>query len=108
VRERIHQLVITVVAVLEAATYGYMSYRYEHRAAWAAWALVLSVYLSMARPLPVTSHDILCQAELAAGQGVIRDVVQVASGAPASLAGKMALYGAAATMTPTVGHVWMR
>jgi hypothetical protein len=41
----------------------------------------------------------LYQAELAAGQGVIRDVVEVASDAGAPLAEKMALYGAAATMT---------
>jgi hypothetical protein len=53
----------------------------------------------MARPLPVTSRDILYQAELAAGQGVIRDVVEVASDQGAPLAEKMALYGAAATMT---------
>ena len=46
------------------------------------------------------SRDILYQAELAAGQGVIRDVVEVASDAGAPLAEKMALYGAAATMTP--------
>jgi hypothetical protein len=106
--KRVHQLVIAVVAILEAATYGYMSWRYEHPATWAAWALILarafaapllSVYLSMARPLPVTSRDILYQAELAAGQGVIRDVVEVASDAGAPLAEKMALYGAAATMS---------
>jgi hypothetical protein len=106
--KRIHRLVITVVAILEAATYGYMSYRYEHPATWAAWALILSralaapllsVYLSMARPLPVTSRDILYQVELAAGQGVIRDVVEVASDQGAPLAEKIALYGAAATMT---------
>jgi hypothetical protein len=38
VREkRIHQAVIAIVAVLEAATYGYMSWRYEHPLSWAAW-----------------------------------------------------------------------
>jgi hypothetical protein len=105
---RMHMFVIVVVTVLEASTYGYMSWRYESPATWAAWTLILSrafaapllsVYLSMARPLPVTSRDILYQAELAAGQGVIRDVVEVASDQGAPLAEKMALYGAAATMT---------
>jgi len=105
---RVHAFVIVVVTVLEASTYGYMSWRYEAPATWAAWALILSralaapllsVYLSMARPLPVTSRDILYQAELAAGQGVIRDVVEVASDQGAPLAEKMALYGASATMT---------
>src|SRR5690349_2871502 len=85
-----------------------MRWRYEPPGTGAAWALILaralaapllSVYLSMARPLPVTSRDILYQAELAAGQGVIRDVVEVASDQGAPLAEKMALYGAAATMT---------
>jgi hypothetical protein len=110
VREkRVHHAVIVIVTVLEACTYGYMSWRYESPATWAAWALILaralaapllSVYLSMARPLPVTSRDILYQAELAAGQGVIRDVVEVASDQGAPLAEKMALYGASAMMTP--------
>jgi hypothetical protein len=106
--KRVHQAVITVVTLLEAATYTYMSWRFESPAVWIAWLLILSralaapllsVYLSMARPLPVTSRDILYQAELAAGQGVIRDVVEVASDQGAPLAEKMALYGAAATMT---------
>ncbi|HEY1390334.1 MAG TPA: hypothetical protein VGF38_17490 [Ktedonobacterales bacterium] len=106
--KRIHQAVIAVVAVLEAGTYAYMSWRFESPADGIAWTLILarafaapllSVYLSMARPLPVTSRDILYQAELAAGQGVIRDVVEVASDQGAPLAEKMALYGAAATMT---------
>jgi methionine-rich copper-binding protein CopC len=106
--KRIHQAVIAVVAVLEAGTYAYMSWRFESPADTIAWTLILarafaapllSVYLSMARPLPVTSRDILYQAELAAGQGVIRDVVEVASDQGAPLAEKMALYRAAATMT---------
>ncbi|HEY7092738.1 MAG TPA: hypothetical protein VH393_06145 [Ktedonobacterales bacterium] len=107
--KRVHQAVIAVVTLLEAATYTYMSWRFESPAVWIAWLLILSralaapllsVYLSMARPLPVTARDVLYQAELAAGKGVIRDVVEVASDQGAPLAEKMALYGAAATMTP--------
>jgi hypothetical protein len=106
--KRVHQAVIAVVTLLEAATYTYMSWRFESPAVWIAWLLILSralaapllsVYLSMARPLPVTARDVLYQAELAAGKGVIRDVVEVASDQGAPLAEKMALYGAAATMT---------
>jgi hypothetical protein len=105
---RVHVAVMVVVAVLEAATYAYMSARYEHPAGVIVWALILaragaapllSVYLSMARSLPVTARDILYQAELAAGQGVIRDVVMVAADAGAPLADKMSLYGAAAVMS---------
>jgi hypothetical protein len=52
----------------------------------------------MARPLPVTARDILAQAELASGAGVIRDVVREAQDTSAPLADKIALYGASAVM----------
>jgi len=106
--KRVHTAVIIAVTVLEASTHGYMSWRYQHPATWAAWGLIssralaaplLSVYLSMARPLPVTARDIMAQVELAAGQGVIRDVVEVASDQGAPLGEKMQLFGASATMS---------
>ena len=106
---RLHQAVMFTVAALEASTYGYMSWLYEHPHNPVAWALILarasaapllSIYLSMARPLPVTSRDILYQVELASGKGVIRDAVTVANDANAPLADKMALYGASALMSP--------
>src|SRR5262249_53280243 len=74
-----------------------------------AWALILSralaapllsVYLAMARPLPVTARDILAQVELASGLGLIRDAVTIANDASASLSQKVALFGASAVMTP--------
>jgi hypothetical protein len=74
-----------------------------------AWALILSralaapllsVYLAMARPLPVTARDILAQVELASGVGLIRDAVTIANDASASLGQKVALFGASAVMTP--------
>jgi hypothetical protein len=103
----LHVLVMVSVAAIEAATYCYMAWRYEHPATALAWALIavraaaaplLAVYLSMARPLPVTARDILAQAELASGAGVIRDVVREAQDASAPLADKIALYGASAVM----------
>jgi len=108
--KRLHQLVMGVVAILEAATYAYMSATYDHPSSAVAWALILAragaapllaVYLSMARPLPVTSRDILAQAELASGMGVLRDVVNVANDTDATLDAKMRLYGASAVMQPT-------
>jgi hypothetical protein len=105
--KRVHQLVMLTVAALEAATYAYMSWRYESPATAVAWALImaralaaplLSVYLATARPLPVTARDILHEVELASGKGVIRDAVTIANDANAALSEKMALYGAAATM----------
>jgi hypothetical protein len=60
----------------------------------------LSVYLAMARPLPVTARDILAQVELASGLGLIRDAVTIANDASASLSQKVALFGASAVMTP--------
>src|SRR5260221_8250798 len=103
----LHVLVMVSVAAIEAATYMYMAWRYEHPATALAWALIavraaaaplLAVYLSMARPLPVTARDILAQAELASGAGVIRDVVREAQDTNAPLAHKIALYGASAVM----------
>jgi hypothetical protein len=55
----------------------------------------------MARPLAVTSRDILAQGELASGMGVLRDVVSVANDPDASLDTKMRLYRASAVMQPT-------
>lgn len=109
-QERIvHIVVMLGVAALESCMYTYMAWKYEHPAMWLAWSLIvaraasaslLSIYLSMARPLPVTSRDILYQAELASGAGLIRDVVREANDRDASLAEKMELYSASAIMTP--------
>jgi hypothetical protein len=106
---RLHRGVMATVAVLEAGTYAYMAWRYETPVSVVAWALILSralaapllsVYLAMARPLPVTARDILAQVELASGLGLIRDAVTIANDASASLSQKVALYGASAVMTP--------
>src|SRR5215467_4849174 len=100
---------MATVAVLEAGTYAYMAWRYETPISLVAWALILSralaapllsVYLAMARPLPVTARDILAQVELASGLGLIRDAVTIANDASASLSQKVALFGASAVMTP--------
>ena len=105
---RLHRGVMTTVAVLEAGTYAYMAWRYETLVSAVAWALILSralaapllsVYLAMARPLPVTARDILAQVELASGLGLIRDAVTIANDATASLSQKVALFGASAVMT---------
>jgi hypothetical protein len=63
-------------------------------------ALLLSVYLAMARPLPVTARNILAQVELASGLGLIRDAVTIANDSSASLSQKVALFGTSAVMTP--------
>jgi hypothetical protein len=106
---RLHRGVMATVAILEAGTYAYMAWRYETPVSLIAWALILSralaapllsVYLAMARPLPVTARDILAQVELASGLGLIRDAVTIANDASASLSQKVALFGASAVMTP--------
>src|SRR6185437_6689680 len=105
---RLHRGVMATVAVLEAGTYAYMAWRYETPVSVVAWALILSralaapllsVYLAMARPLPVTARDILAQVELASGLGLIRDAVTIANDASAALSQKVALFGASAVMT---------
>lgn len=104
---RLHVAVLGIVAVLEASTYAYMGALYDHPASVAAWAILiaracaaplLAVYLSMARPVPITARDILAQSELAAGKGLIRDVLTVASDPAAPLAEKAGLFGAVAIM----------
>jgi hypothetical protein len=106
---RLHRGVMATVAILEAGTYAYMAWRYETPVSVVAWALILSralaapllsVYLAMARPLPVTARDILAQVELASGLGLIRDAVTIANDASALLSQKVALFGASAVMTP--------
>jgi len=106
---RLHRGVMATVAVLEAGTYAYMAWRYETPISVVAWGLILSralaapllsVYLAMARPLPVTARDILAQVELASGLGLIRDAVTIANDASASLSQKVALFGTSAVMTP--------
>src|SRR5690242_6811674 len=106
---RLHRGVMATVSVLEAGTYAYMAWRYEIPVSVVAWALILSralaapllsVYLAMARPLPVTARVILAQVELASGLGLIRDAVTIANDASASLSQKVALFGASAVMTP--------
>jgi hypothetical protein len=106
---RLHRGVMATVAILEAGTYAYMAWRYETPVSLVAWTLILSralaapllsVYLAMARPLPVTARDILAQVELASGLGLIRDAVTIAHDPSASLAEKVTLFGASAVMTP--------
>ena len=107
---RMHETVMFIVAVLEASTYAYMSVRYEHPTNLMVWLLilaraaaapVLSVYLSMARVLPVLPRDILYQVELATGKGVLRDTVELANDSAAPLSKKLRMYESASIMTET-------
>lgn len=104
-----HVAILGVACVLEASTYIYMAGRYDPPASGIGWALVAAragaaplfgVYLSMAAPLPVGPRDILYQAELAAGAGMIRDVTLAANNPDAPLVDKLALFSASAEMAP--------
>jgi hypothetical protein len=104
----VHTTVLVVVALIEAGTYLYMSARYEQPSSW-AWALILaragaaplrSVYLAMAARLPVTSRDMLHQAEVWQGLQLVREVIAVAADPSAPLADKMKLYEQSAVMSP--------
>ena len=107
---RWHIAVLISASILEAGTYLYMTWEYDRPATLAAWILVIaralaaplfSVYLSMARPLPIGPRDILYQVELSTGRGVIRDAVGIANDTSAPLARKMELYSASAVMLDT-------
>jgi hypothetical protein len=104
----LHVAVLVSVSVIEAGTYLYMSAKWEAPSGW-AWALIvaraaaaplLSAYLAMATKLPITSRDILHQAELWQGIQLVRDVIAVAADSAAPLADKMELYEKSAVMTP--------
>lgn len=106
----VHVLVMTGVSVIEGATWAYFSWLYDRPHDPVAWALIgaravaaplLSAYLSLARAIPIGPRDILYQAAMASGKGVIRDVTREANDQSAPLARKMAIYGAAALMHPT-------
>jgi hypothetical protein len=103
----LHTCVLVIVALIEAGTYLYMSARYEQPSGW-AWALILaragaapllSVYLAMAARLPVTSRDMLHQAEVWQGIQLVREVIAVAADPTAPLADKLALYEQSAVMS---------
>ncbi len=105
----LHKFVLIGVAILEAATYGYMSYRYERPSDGIAWALIiaralaaplLSVYLSLARALPVTGRDILQLAERLAAEGVLRDIAHIAADSAATLGDKLSIYAPVAVNAP--------
>jgi hypothetical protein len=63
-------------------------------------APLLSVYLAMAARLPVTSRDMLHQAEVWQGLQLVREVIAVAADPTAPLADKLALYEQSAVMSP--------
>jgi hypothetical protein len=60
---------------------------------------LLSVYLAMAARLPVTSRDMLHQAEVWQGIQLVREVIAVAADPTAPLADKLALYEQSAVMS---------
>ena len=102
-----HWAVLISAALLEAATYTYMTWLYDRPETWALWALAIAravaapayaVYLSMARALPIGPRDIFAQAELAAGRGVLRDVTALANDRGAPLDRKLRIMGAASLM----------
>jgi hypothetical protein len=107
--KRKHYLHMYVAAAIESGSYAYMSFKYDMPVLWVVVALILaraiaapmfSIYLSEARAIPVNAGDIMYEAELASGTGVIRDVVHEANDHTRSLAQKMELYRASAVMVP--------
>jgi hypothetical protein len=104
----LHWSVMIIVAILESATYGYMSARYEHPGNFAIWALILaraaaapllSVYLSMARAMPILPRDVLSEVELLTGTGVLRRTLERANDSGASLSKLIAMYESASVMS---------
>ncbi len=104
-----HLSIMVIVALLEAGTYTYMLFLYEHPHNWISWVLIiargfavplLSIYLSMAQEITVKTEDIARLTEVVSGVGLLRDLVEQANDNAAPLDKKIAVYRAAATLSP--------
>lgn len=102
-------LIMGMVALLEAGTYTYFLALYEHPANGVAWALViargvavpaLSIFLSMAKRITINTEDIARLIEVFAGVGLLKDMARDANDPTAPLDHKIAVYRAAATLSP--------
>ncbi len=103
-----HISIMLSVALLEAGTYCYMLWKYENPSNWISWTLIvargfavplLSIYLSMAQEITVTTSDIARMTEVFSGVGLLRDLVSEANNPDATLERKIAIYRAAATLS---------
>lgn len=99
----VHIAVISGVALVEAASYIYMSWLYDHPATFLAWAIIaargiaaplLAAYLSLAGTPPIGERDILYAVERVTAHGVITEMTQLAGATGAPLDRKLALYRA--------------
>lgn len=104
-----HAVIMLVVALLEAGTYTYMLALYEHPQNGVSWALIiargvavplLSIYLSMAQRITVNTDDIARLIEVFSGVGLLKDLARDANDPDAPLDHKIAVYRAAATLSP--------
>ncbi|MBA2680744.1 MAG: hypothetical protein H0U76_20405 [Ktedonobacteraceae bacterium] len=105
-------VILISVALLEAGTYCYMLWQYEHPANQLTGVLIiarafavplLSMYLVMARPVTVMPGDILHLASLASGTGFLHDVADIASNKmlpTKATQRKMQMFAAASQLTP--------
>lgn len=92
--------VIISVGIVEALSYAYMSYLYDHPhgiiwvliALRAASAPALAAYLSLAESSPVGERDIVQSVERVVAHGVITEMTRIAGDPRASLERKLALY----------------
>lgn len=92
--------VIIAVGVVEALSYAYMSYLYDHPTG-VIWLLIilralaapaLAAYLSLAETSPVGERDIVQSVERVVAHGVITEMTRIAGDTTAPLERKLALY----------------
>ena len=99
----LHVAIIGGVSVVEAASYTYMSWLYDHPANWIVWVIIigraicaplLAAYLSLATPMPLGERDIRYAVEKVAGHGVITKMIVEAGASDVTLERQLALYQA--------------
>ena len=99
----LHVVIIGGVSVVEAASYTYMSWLYDHPGNWIVWVIIvgralcaplLAAYLSLATPMPLGERDIRYAVEKVAGHGVITKMIVEAGATDVTLERQLALYQA--------------
>ena len=107
--KRSRQLLMAAIALVETGTYTYMEWKFSHPADWIAWTLicaravlmpVLSINLSLVRPVAYGPEDILSQSERLSGRNLMRYVITAARGATATFAQTLNIYRASAVANP--------
>lgn len=101
----LHAAVLLICTILEGGTFIQMSFAYDNVVAGTVALLIiargvvaplLSVYLNMARPIPVGVADLMYHSFVGSAQGLAHDMIHIANDPQSSLAEKAEMVSASA------------